>query len=104
MYSWASTAIDQNDRLGLGAPTRFCTSRPLTPTDFASGARSPGGATTSHATARLNARAAQYGGRMRQARRRTNREIPSSRHPRRAGARASEKPDSTMNTTTANRP
>jgi len=59
MYNWASTAIDQNDRLGDGAPTRFCTSRPLTTTDFASGDPLPGGATTSHATARLKARAAQ---------------------------------------------
>ena len=68
-YNWASTAIDQNDRSGLGAPTRFCISRPLTTTDFASGAPCPGGGTTSHATARLKTRAAQYGGRMRRARR-----------------------------------
>ena len=57
-YSWASTAIDQNDRSGLGAPNRFCTSRPLTTTDFTSGAPWPGGGAPSHATARLNARAA----------------------------------------------
>ena len=57
-YSWASTAIDQNDWSGVGAPTRFWTSRPLTTTDFASGAPCPGGATISHATARLKARAA----------------------------------------------
>jgi hypothetical protein len=57
-YSWASTAIDQNDRSGVGAPTRFCTSRPLTTTDFAPGTSCPGGGTTSHATARLKARAA----------------------------------------------
>ena len=42
MYSWASTAIDQNARFGLGAPTMFCTSRPLTTTDFAPGAPCPG--------------------------------------------------------------
>ena len=41
-YSWASTAIDQNDRLGLDAWTTFCTSRPLTRTDFASGFPCPG--------------------------------------------------------------
>ena len=104
MYSWASTAIDQNARLGLGAPTRFCTSRPLTTTDLASGTPCPGGGTISHATARLKARAAQYAGRMRRARRRANRGNPSSRQPWRAGDSASEKPDSTMNTTTANRP
>jgi hypothetical protein len=103
-YSWASTAIDQKDGLGLGAPTRFCTSRPLTTTDFMSGAPCPGGGTTSHPTARLKTRAAQYGGRMRRARRRANLETPSSRQPWRAGDRASEKPDSTMNTTTAKRP
>jgi len=57
-YSWASTAIDQNDWSGVGAPTRFWTSRPLTITDPASGAPCPGGGTTSHATARLKARAA----------------------------------------------
>src|SRR6185369_7817243 len=37
MYSWASTAIDQNARLGLGAATRFCTSRPLTITELEPG-------------------------------------------------------------------
>ena len=57
-YSWASTAIDQNDRSGLGARTTFCSSRPLTTTDFASGAPCPGGGTTSHATVRLKASAA----------------------------------------------
>ncbi len=103
-YSCASTAIDQNDRLGVGAATRFCTRTPLTTTDFTPGAPSPGGGTTIHATARLKARAAQYGGRMRRARRRANRAIPSSRQPWRAGDRASENPDSTMNTTTAKRP
>jgi len=41
-YSWASTAIDQNAALGLCAPTMFCTSRPLTTTDFASGTPFPG--------------------------------------------------------------
>ena len=41
MYSWASTAIDQNARLGLGAPTRFCTSRPLTTTDLSVGRSLP---------------------------------------------------------------
>ena len=59
--------------LGLGAPTMFCTSRPLTRTDFASGTPCPGCGTTSHATARLKASAAQYAGRMRRARRRANR-------------------------------
>ena len=33
-YSCASTAIDQNDRSGLGARTTFCSSRPLTTTDL----------------------------------------------------------------------
>ena len=42
MYSWASTAIDQNAALGLCAPTTFWTSRPLTRTDFASGTPLPG--------------------------------------------------------------
>ena len=36
--------------------------------------------------------------------RRANRDTPSNFQPWRAGDRASEKPDSTMNTTTANRP
>ena len=103
-YSWASTAIDQNARFGVGAATRFCTRRPLTRTDLASGRACPGGGTTSHATARLKARAAQYAGRIRRARRRANEATPPSRQPRRAGARASEKPERTMKTTTANRP
>ena len=103
-YSCASTAIDQNARLGIGALTRFCTSTPLTRTDFALGTGCPGGGRTSHATVRLTARAAQNAGRMRRARRRANWATPSSRQPWRAGARASEKPDSAMNTTTANRP
>ena len=104
MYSWASTAIDQNARLGLGALTRFCTRRPLTTTEPASGAACPGGGTTSHATARLKASAAQYAGTMRRIRRSANRGSRSSRQPWRAGDRASEKPERTMNTTTANRP
>jgi len=58
-YSCASTAIDQNDRFGLGAATRFSTSRPFTTTDAASGAAWPGGGTTSHATTRLNPSAAK---------------------------------------------
>ena len=103
-YSWASTAIDQKARLGVGAATRFWTSRPLTMTELEPGTPCPGGRTSSQATTRLKTRAAQYGGRMRQARRRANRDTPSSRQPWRAGDRASEKPDSTMNTTTANRP
>ncbi len=102
-YSWASRAIDQNERLGMGAPTRFCSSKPLTTTVLASGAPWPGGGTTSQAIRRLKARAAQYGGRMRLALRCANRET-SSRQPLPAGDRASEKPDSTMKTTTAKRP
>jgi hypothetical protein len=53
---------------------------------------------------KLNARAAQYAGRIRRARRCANRATPPSRHPRRAGAMANEKPDRTMNTTTATWP
>jgi hypothetical protein len=90
--------------LGLCAASKFCTSRPLTTTDRASGSPCPGCGTTSHATATLKASAAQYAGRMRQARRCANREMPSSRQPWRAGDKASENPDSTMNTTTAKRP
>jgi hypothetical protein len=53
---------------------------------------------------RLNARAAQYGGRILQARRRRNRATPPCRQPARAGETASEKPDSTRKKTTARRP
>jgi hypothetical protein len=58
-YSCASTASDQNARFGLGALTRFWTSRPLTRTDRRYGRPSPGGGRISHATATLRARAAQ---------------------------------------------
>jgi hypothetical protein len=103
-YSCASTAIDQKARLGLGALTRFCVRRPLTTTALASGRPCPGAGTISHATARLKSSAAQYGGRMRRARRSANPDSESRCQPWRAGERASEKPESTMNTTTANRP
>ena len=103
-YSWASIAIDQKARFGLGTVTTSCSSRPLTTTELPFGTGHPGWATTNHVIARLNRSAAQYAGRMRQARRRAKRESPSSRHPFRAGAMASEKPESTMKTTTAKRP
>ena len=73
-------------------------------TDFAVGSSVPGWATTHQATARLNARAAQYGGRIRHARLRANSRTLRSCHPEREGPIASEKPDSTMKTTTAKCP
>ena len=63
-----------------------------------------GCATTHQATARLNARAAQYGGRIRHARLRANSRTLRSCHPDRAGAIESENPESTMKTTTAKCP
>ena len=80
------------------------TRNPYTATDFAVGESECGCATTHQATARLNASAAQYGGRIRHARRRANSPTLRSCQPDRAGAIASEKPDSTMNTTTAKCP
>ena len=53
---------------------------------------------------RLKIKAAQYGGKILQARRWANRSVPPSCHPRRAGAMAKENPDSTMKTTTARCP
>src|SRR3954447_19823704 len=73
-------------------------------TDLPSGRGQPGWARTNQVIARLKARAAQYGGRMRQARRRANVASDSNRHPDRAGPRPSEKPDRVRNTITAKRP
>ena len=73
-------------------------------TDFAVGSGVLGCATTHQATARLNARAAQYGGRIRHARLRAKPPMLRSFHCDRAGAIANEKPDRTMNTTTAKWP
>jgi hypothetical protein len=63
-------AIDQKARLGLPAATASWTSRPFTSTDFPSGTGQPGWASTYQVMIRLKPSAAQYGGRMRQARRR----------------------------------
>ena len=68
------------------------------------GTGQPGWASTYQVITRLKPSAAQYGGRMRQARRRAYDVIDVNRHPERAGLRPSEKPDSVMNMTTANRP
>ena len=73
-------------------------------TELRSGAPWPGGGTISHATARLKTSAAQYAGTIRRIRFWANRETPPSCQPWRTGDRASEKPERTMNTTTANRP
>src|SRR4051794_22940239 len=97
-------AIDQNARLGLGTAKTSCSSRPLTATDFAVGIGQPGWARTYQVISRLNPSAAQYGGRIRQARRRANLQVPPRRQPIRAGPTDREKPESTMKTTTANRP
>src|ERR1700747_2647122 len=97
-------AIDQNARLGLPAAKTSCTSRPYTTTDFPLRQAQPGWASTYQVITRLTPSAAQYGGRMRQARRCAYVAIDLSRHRERAGPRPSEKPDSTMNTATAPRP
>src|ERR1051326_2982795 len=97
-------AIDQNARLGLPAEKASCASRPYTTTDFPLGTGQPGWASTSQVTSRLNTSAAQYGGRMRHARRCAYVAIEVNRHPERAGPRPSEKPDNAMKMTTANRP
>ena len=64
----------------------------------------PGWASTYQVISRLNPSAAQYGGRMRQARRCANVAADGNRHPERAGPRPSEKPDRTMNIATPPRP
>jgi hypothetical protein len=97
-------AIDQNARLGAPAGKTSCTSKPYATTDFPVGTGWNGWATTYQVITRLNASAAQYGGRMRQARRYAYVLIDLKRHPERAGPRPSEKPDSTMNIATAPRP
>jgi hypothetical protein len=76
-------------------------SRPKTATDLPVGSPSPGCGTSVHPTRRLNARAAQYGSRMRQARRTANRFVPPACHSWLAGDTAREKPDSTMKMATA---
>src|SRR3954452_15714943 len=97
-------AIDQNARFGLGVMITSCTSSPLTPIDFAVGTGQPGWATTYHVMSVLKTSAAQYGGRIRHARRRAYFAMPPRRHPARAGPIDRENPDSTMKTMTANRP
>src|SRR5215472_9791665 len=105
-------AIDQNARLGLPAAQNpplwpcekaSCTRKPYTATDFPLGSGQPGWASTYQVITRLKPSAAQYGGRMRQARRCAYVVIDASRHPVRAGPRPSEKPDSAINTATAPR-
>ena len=103
-YSCVSTAIDQNAPFGLGEPTTSCSSEPNTTTDRNVGLASPGWGTIAHATSRLKISAGQYGGRMRQMRRWAKRPRLPTCHPRRAGATASEKPDSTMKIATAKWP
>ena len=72
---------------------------------LAGGETECGCGTIVQATIRLNASAAQYGGRIRQALRRANtRAPPGSRQPARAGPTASEKPDTTRKNTTARWP
>ena len=79
--------------------------QPVHGTDWAVGATECGWGATVQATTRLNASAAQYGGRIRQARRRANRLAPPpSRQPLPAGPTASEKPDTTRKNTTARWP
>src|SRR5262245_47823131 len=97
-------AIDQNARLGLPTAKTSCTRKPYTTTDFPLGTRRWGWASTYQVITRLNPSAAQYGGRMRQARRCAYVAIDLNRHPERAGPRPSEKPDSAMNIATAPRP
>lgn len=97
-------AIDQNARFGLGAPIMSCTSRPFTATDCRPGRGQPGWAWTNQVISRLNSNAAQYGGRIRQARRRAKPLTLASRQSARAAPRPNENPDSTMKTATANRP
>ena len=97
-------AIDQNARLGMPTEKASCTSKPYTMTDFPSGRAQPGWASTYQVISRLNPSAAQYGGRMRQARRCANVAAGCNRHPERAGPRPSEKPDRTMNIATPPRP
>src|SRR5215469_5032203 len=97
-------AIDQNARFGLPTAKASCTRKPYTTTDFPLGTGKPGWASTYQVISRLNTRAAQYGGRIRQARRCAYVAIDLSRHPERAGPSPSEKPDSAMNIATAPRP
>src|SRR3954451_19928491 len=96
--------MDQNAPLGTDEPNTSCRSRPYTTTAFASGGAEPGCGTTDQAMMRLNTSAAQYGGRIRQARRCAKRALPPSCQPLRAGETAREKPDRAMNTTTARCP
>src|SRR6185437_14183473 len=104
-YSSHSTAIDQNAPLGVGATATSCSINPYTATVPAVGDAECGCGTIVHATIRLNASAAQYGGRIRQARRRANSPTPpGSVQPAPAGPTASEKPETTRKNTTARWP
>jgi hypothetical protein len=68
------------------------------------GGAESGCGTIAHAMMRLNTSAAQYGGRMRQARRWANRALLPSCQPLRAGEMPSEKPESVMKSATAKWP
>src|SRR5258708_39063837 len=94
-------AIDQNARLGLPTAKTSCTSKPYTTTDFPLGTGRGGWASRYPVITRLNPSAAQYGGRVRQARRCAYGTIDLNCHPERAGPRPSEKPDRGMNIPTA---
>jgi hypothetical protein len=77
---------------------------PYTTTDFPVGTGRCGWASTYQVIARLNPSAAQYGGRMRQARRRAYVLIDVNFQPERAGPSPSENPDNAMKIATAPRP
>src|SRR5260370_8237030 len=97
-------AIDQNARLGLPTEKTSCTSKPYTTTDFPLGTAQPGWASTNQVMTRLNPSAAQYGGRIRQARRCAYVASDLNRHSERAGPRPSEKPDTATKIATTPRP
>jgi len=97
-------AIDQNARLGVPTVKTSCTSEPYTTTDFPLGTGRLGWASTYQVITRLNTSAAQYGGKIRQARRCAYVARDLNFHPERAGPRPSEKPDRAMNIATAPRP
>src|SRR5260370_33242614 len=93
--------IEQNARLGLPTAKTSCTSKPYTTTDFPLGTGRWGWASRYQVITRLNPSAAQYGGRMRQARRCAYGTIDLNCHPERAGPRPSEKPGRAMKIATA---
>src|SRR5437763_662664 len=98
-------AIDQKAPLGIHPPTMSWSRRPWTKKPRVTVPAATLGCSTTQLMTVETISAAQYGGRILQARRPMKRRVPpESVSPRRIGASDSENPDTTMNTATARWP